>query len=48
MITTYDRGEPADSYRLNRLSLRNNWLKFRTAGKLLIILEDFIEYTPRL
>ena len=31
---------------MNRLSLRNNWLKFKTAGKLAIILEEFIEYTP--
>ena len=30
----------------NRLSLRNNRLKFKTAGKLPIILEEFIEYTP--
>ena len=29
----------------NRLSLRNNRLKVKTAGKLLIILEEFIEYT---
>ena len=28
------------------LSLRNNRLKFKTAGKLPIILEEFIEYTP--
>ena len=31
---------------MNRLSLRNNRLKFKTAGKLLISLEEFIEYTP--
>ena len=31
---------------MNRLSLRNNRLKFKTAGKLPIILEEFIEYTP--
>ena len=31
---------------MNQLSLRNNWLKFKTAGKLPIILEEFIEYTP--
>jgi len=29
-----------------RLSLRNNRLKFKTAGKLPIISEEFIEYTP--
>jgi hypothetical protein len=28
------------------LSLRNNRLKFKTAGKLPIILEASIEYTP--
>ena len=31
---------------MNRLSLRNNRLKFKTTGKLPIILEEFIEYTP--
>jgi hypothetical protein len=31
---------------MNRLSLRNNWLKFKTAGKLPNILEKFIAYTP--
>ena len=30
----------------NRLSLRNNRLKFKTAGKLLIILEELLGYTP--
>ena len=30
---------------MNRLSLRNNQLKFKTAGKLLIVLEEIIEYT---
>ena len=30
---------------MNRLSLRNKRLKFKSAGKLLIILEEFIEYT---
>ena len=33
---------------MNRLSLKNNRLKFTTAGKLLIILEEFIQYTPSL
>ena len=33
---------------MNRLNLRNNRLKFKTAGELLIILEEFIEYTPNL
>ena len=31
---------------MNRLSLRNNRLKFKTAGKLPIGLEESIEYTP--
>ena len=30
----------------DRLSLRNNRLKFKTAGKLPVILEEFIAYTP--
>ena len=30
---------------MNRLSLRNNWLKFMTAGYLPIVLEEFIKYT---
>ena len=33
---------------MNRLSLRNNRLKFKSAGKLPIILEEFIEYTSNL
>ena len=33
-VTTYDRGEPAVSYRLNRSSLRNNRSKFKTAWKI--------------
>jgi hypothetical protein len=43
-----DRGEPAvTELQMNRLSLRNNRLKFiKTAGKLPIIFEEFIEYTP--
>ena len=45
-VKSNDRGEPAVSLQMNRLSLRNNRLKFKTAGKLLIILEEFIEYTP--
>ena len=28
-----------------KLSLRNNRFKFKTAGKLPVILEEFIEYT---
>ena len=33
---------------MSRLSLRNNWLKFKTAGKLRINLEEIIEHTPNL
>jgi hypothetical protein len=33
---------------MNRLSLRNNRLKFKSAGKLPFILEEFIEYTPNI
>ena len=39
-------GENGSQLQMNRLSLRNNQLKFKTAGKLPIILEEFIEYTP--
>ena len=35
-----------DYLQMNRLSLRNNRLEFKTAGKLSIFLEEFIEYTP--
>ena len=30
---------------MNRLSLRNNLLKFKAAGEVPIILEEYIEYT---
>jgi hypothetical protein len=30
---------------MNRLSLKNNQLKFKIVGKLPIILEEFVEYT---
>ena len=30
---------------MNRLSLKDNWLKFKTAGTLPIILGEFMEYT---
>ena len=33
---------------MNRLILRNNWLKFKTARKLPFILKEFMEYAPRL
>ena len=39
-------GKTGSSLQMNRLSLRNNRLKFKTAGKFLIIFEEFIEYTP--
>ena len=39
-------GRTGSSLQMNRLSLRNNRLKFKAAGKLPIILEEFIEYTP--
>ena len=38
-------GEPTTKLSINRLSLGNNQLKFKTAGKLPIILEKFREYT---
>ena len=31
---------------MNRLSLRTNRLKFKTAGKLPTVSEEFLEYTP--
>ena len=42
----YDGGEPAVKLQMNQLSLRNNRLKFKTAEKLLIVLDEFNEYTP--
>ena len=39
-------GRTGSWLQMNQLSLRNNRLKFKTAGKLPIILEEFIEYTP--
>ena len=42
----YDRGETGSQLQMNQLSLRNNRLKFKTARKSMIILEEFIEYTP--
>ena len=29
---------------MNQWSLKNNWLKFKTSGKLPIILEESVEY----
>ena len=40
------KSETDSLLQMNWLSLRNNRLKFKTARKLLIILEEFIEYTP--
>jgi len=31
---------------MTRLSLRNNQLKFKTSGKVPIILDEFVEYAP--
>jgi hypothetical protein len=39
-----ERGESTGE-QMNRLSLRNNRLKFETSGKLPWILEEFREYT---
>ena len=39
-----NRGEPTASYRRTKLSLRNNQLKFKTSGKLPIILEESMKY----
>ena len=46
LVQFNDRGEPAVSYKWTGWSLRNNRLKFKTVGKLPIILAEFIEYTP--
>ena len=32
---------------MKRLSLKSNWLKFKTSGKVLIGLEEFTEYIPQ-
>jgi hypothetical protein len=39
-------GENRQLVTMNRLSLRNNRLKLKTAGELLIILEEFIGMYP--
>ena len=39
-------GENRQLVKMNQLSLINNRLKFKTAGELPIVLEEFIEYTP--
>ena len=41
-------GRTGSWLQMNWLSLRNNRLKFKTAEKLSIILEEFVEYTPNL
>jgi len=41
-------GRTCSSVQMNLLSLRNNRLTFKTLGKLSIILEEFIDYTPLL
>ena len=40
-----DRGRTGNYLQMNRFSLRNNRLKFKTAWNLPIILEESIEYT---
>ena len=39
-------GRTGSYLQIYRLSLRNNRLMFKSAGKLPIILEEFREYTP--
>jgi hypothetical protein len=38
-------GRTGVQLQMNRLSLRNNWLKLETSGEVPIILEQSIEYT---
>ena len=38
-------GRTGSQLQMNRLSFRNNRVKFKTAGKKPILLEEFIEYT---
>ena len=45
ILVTYDR-RTGNQLQMNRLSLRNDWSQFKFVGKLPIILEEFIEYTP--
>ena len=42
-----EREEPTTSYRWTGLSLRSNWLKFKTSGRLPIVWEECREYTSR-
>ena len=42
----YWSGRTGSYLQMNRLSLRNNRLMLETAGKLPVVLEEFIEYTP--
>ena len=46
MLWIYDQGEPAVSYIWTSRVWENTQLKFKTTWELLIILEEFIEYTP--
>ena len=41
------RGEPTASLQMNRLRLRNNRSKVKTAGELPIILEESMEYASK-
>jgi hypothetical protein len=40
------QGEPAFRLQINRLSLRSNRFEFKTAGELLIVLEESMGYIP--
>ena len=33
-------------YKVNWLSLKNNWFRFKTSGKLPVHVEEFTEYSP--
>ena len=45
VIHDYVWDDPTASYRWAGLSLRNNWFKFKTSGKSLIISEESINHT---
>ena len=41
-----EQGEPTNRLlQMNRLDLSNYWLKFKSSGKLPIILEESVEYS---
>jgi hypothetical protein len=44
--STLCTGRTSGWLQMNRLSSRNNQLKFKNSRNLLIILEEFMEYTP--